>query len=275
MDLSSWITILVTFGIPMVIGVFFGRSIFSQKHLNPMTGAIIGGLAGALTSVLGLIIFYLVISRWPSFKTYALYRGGPKRLEVSWTYGFGKAEVKLDQISIGTLTRQEAKQGRSFRLPDGSILDVKAGRDPSSQAPAPVLALNGNPVPDSIKDPVNDLKFASASYIATGAFIFVAGILLAGDTPPLFTVYNLVIGLAAVITGIFIRRVSRTALWVGLAITIISILVTIVPFFTGAESFMEFVGDWRDLIETAVFAFGLRKGFKAVSALELEGVKRI
>ena len=271
MDPSTIYVLVAISIIPMLLGIFAGYFGFSRKRLNPVTGAIIGSLVGLLTSYLGLIIFILVTATKRKYKKYALYRGGPQRLDVSWSYGFRNVAVKLDEKIIGDIkTQGEAKQGVTYKLPDGSDLFITVGHD--FFGPVPVLTLNGKPIPNSVNDPQMVLVAAS-NYFWLGAILsFLQGIF--------YTIYfsvdtwgtaALFFGEAIVvfIIGFFIRRRSKVALYCGVVYGLIGGIALLILFVSGGGP-EQFINNINDLIAEIAILTGLFKGFGAIKQLEKE-----
>jgi hypothetical protein len=165
MDIIT-IVLLVISLISIIFCASLTRSIFISKGKNANIGIVVGILVGFFTSFVGLIVMWLIHSRTVNHsKKYPLNRGGTKRLEVIWTYAFRKVIIKFDDIEIGTISsRKDAKQGRSFMLPDNSELHVKLGNHPVNLSPTPDLTRNGKPVPDSVNDPAVELNIASNAF---------------------------------------------------------------------------------------------------------------
>lgn len=279
MDTGGLILIVMLLGVPLLIGVFAGKSVFAQKDRNPKTGAIVGGLVGIITSYVGLIIFVLVTSRWTNHRKYSLHRGGPKRLQVSWAYGFHKAELKLDGVGLGTITSLgAARQGQTFILPDGSALSIKAGNHPITSSPVPKLTLNGKPIPESVDDPAVKLRVASNLLILFGVLSLFVGVLFFSANPAWYTALVFIVALTAPIAGIFIRRMSRIALSIGIVYPVIGALTFvsgIVSSFSGDFDFFGFFGSIFGLGANIALAGWLQKGFKAISELEEEGLDKV
>ena len=94
-------------------------------------------------------------------KKYAMEKGEPKRLEISWK-GIWKIKnftVHLDGNNIGLIAnRKELKAGREFALIDGSILKVQLVKKLLS-AELQVLR-DDQPLPGSASDPGQRLRVA-------------------------------------------------------------------------------------------------------------------
>src|SRR5256885_864288 len=89
-------------------------------------------------------------------REFALNRGAPKRLKVTYKWNLANAEVFLDGQKVASFaTKADFQRGTTFKLLDGSILSVRFG----AVTGAPFLkgvhvVRNGAPVPGSASDPV-------------------------------------------------------------------------------------------------------------------------
>jgi hypothetical protein len=90
---------------------------------------------------------------------FALERGGPKRLEVSWKLTLNHISVSLDGQPAGTVQDLLKKpDGESLTLPDGSVLHLRVRK---TLLPMLLLNRNGLPVPGSPGDPHHQIQNAS------------------------------------------------------------------------------------------------------------------
>ena len=242
------------------------------------------GIFGAITGVFLFVAWLWQTQRFS--KVYQLERRGAKRLEVSWAYNFTETRIKLDGNEIGIIsTANEAKEGKTFQLPDGSSLNIKIMPDSSKTKPEPTIILNGKPIPESANDPAKELKVASNGFIVGGAFNLLAGVLFSSTNPVWYTVLLCVLGITAPIVGIFIRRMSRTALNIGIVygvIAALSFLLAFVSDLTGGSGSLKVIdgitsifGNISELIQAVIYTTALQKGFKAMDEIEKEGVKSI
>jgi hypothetical protein len=85
--------------------------------------------------------------------TYAIDRGGPKRLALKRRWFWRKTEVTLDGQPLGPPIPDMSalRSGRDFALPDGRRLHVTFEKKLASAGLA--LTLNGRPVAGAINDP--------------------------------------------------------------------------------------------------------------------------
>lgn len=255
------------------------RSIFVQKGWNPGIGVTLGILLGLVTGILGWLIIRLAFLRTViQRKKYSLYRGGPKRLEVTWTYGIKNMTIILDGREIGQINSlKEAKKGRSFKLPDRSNLAVRIGGADDiifRPNPLPDLELNGIPIPDSVNDPAVVLNISSKTFIVGGISTMLLGILvtlsqIGNSYKEGYGSFLFVIGIIAIIAGIHIQKRSKIAIETGFAIAILS-----------AVNWFLAIGDVNILegiysfINALIFIFGLRKTRAALKALKNEDLSQ-
>lgn len=272
MDVQTIVFLVISI-IPVIFCASLTRSIFISKGNNANVGIVIGILVGIFTSFVGLIITWLIHSRIVSHsKKYPLNRGGAKRLEVIWTYAFRNVTIKFDDVEIGKISsssQKEAKQGRSFILPDNSELHVKLGNHPVNLSPAPDLTRNGKPVPDSVNDPAVELNVASNAFFGGSILSFFAGIMFLSIHPGVSFFYFLM-GTLALVPGIGIRKRSKFALKFGIGLAVFFALTYLTALTSSGDDVMGYMGSASDLAEGVMFIVGLYKGKKAIAALEQE-----
>ena len=129
---------------------------------------------------------------------FALDRGGPKRLKVTYTWDLKNAEVFFDRKRVGTFaTKADFQRGAEFTLPNGSALSVRFG--PVSGAPFMKgihLLRDGAPIPGSAADPVP--KWAWPFMLACAAIPVVS---LGGALPAMIAVAGVSVILSAARTS--------------------------------------------------------------------------
>jgi hypothetical protein len=115
-------------------------------------------------------------------KKFAIERGGPERIEVTWKGIWKELKVSFDGRELGSIEggMKAVKQGKQFVLPDGGTLDVKLVSGFANTYLQ--LLRNGQPLPGSGSDPAEQLK------VAWGMIFFIAAL-------------NGVVGLIAIVTG--------------------------------------------------------------------------
>src|SRR5439155_14599717 len=103
-------------------------------------------------------------------KSYALEKGGSKRLELSWSGMWKNFTICLDGNQIGSVaSKKELTAGREFLLGDGSTLRVQLGKT-FLIAPELQVLRDGKPLPGSASDPAQQLG------VSYGTIFFVGGI---------------------------------------------------------------------------------------------------
>jgi hypothetical protein len=161
---------------------------------------------------------------------FALERGGPKRLEIRWGRGWGsQTAIILDGKEIGTLPgRKELKEGRLFRLDDGSTLSVQFGPNLITQEFR--VLLDGFPLPGSASDPAHRLR------VASGVLFFIGGVTIALSLiAELFRIRGLMqhgMGIGSMIEGgvflllaTLVRRRSVAALGIAVVLMVLDLVV--------------------------------------------------
>jgi hypothetical protein len=155
-------------------------------------------------------------------QVYALEKGGPRRLEVSWKASWRDVTVRLDGVVIGTAAGQkELLAGPQFALPDGTRLKVQLVRRLTGAEL--VVTRGGQPLPDSTSDPETRVLTAAWVLFIVGGLNIVLGLLgLAFRTEFLAALgagwYSLVFGALFLSLGFLARRRSITALVSGIVL---------------------------------------------------------
>ena len=152
-------------------------------------------------------------------KSYALTEGGQKELEMSWGIGWNDFTIMEGERLIGTVpTQAELKEGRSFRLKDGSELSVKLNLSFFNSG-LEVLR-NGAPLPGSTSDPGNRIKTAYILLLLVAFLNVFAGVLIitAGISEILIWTGAgyLGSGFAFLILALSVKRGSFTALLIAI-----------------------------------------------------------
>jgi hypothetical protein len=111
-------------------------------------------------------------------KTYALERGGPKRLAVKRRWFWRNTEVSLDGAPLGPPIRNMAalKAGQTYRLSDGRTLGV--GFERSLTAAGVSLTVDGRPVPGAANDPRVTIRAAGKLLWVLAAMNLTIGLLI-------------------------------------------------------------------------------------------------
>jgi len=109
-------------------------------------------------------------------KSYALDRGGPERVGVSWTGAFKDLSLTFDGAPLQSFaTAKEIETPRAMALPDGSELTVELAKF----GPLPELRLSrdGVPLPGTNGDPQTQLDGASMMLFLIAGLNAVLGLL--------------------------------------------------------------------------------------------------
>ncbi len=166
----------------------------------------------------------------PSAK-FALEPGGEKRLVVSWSGFWKNIRVLFDDEEIGSFTgKAELGQGKSFTLPDRSVVQIKFNQG-FGYAEWQVTR-NGVPLPGASGNPAEQVK--AAGYI----LYFIAGlngllglISLVFNSETLQSVgiggQSLVAALIYGVLGFFTLKRSKVALILGIVLFALDGLVTL------------------------------------------------
>jgi hypothetical protein len=152
-------------------------------------------------------------------QSYALEKGGPRRLELRWGLLWKDFEVRLDGAQVGTAQGpEELEQGKRFALPDGSELSVQLSRTPFGGGLH--LARNGEPLPGSSAEGTGKVRIAAYTFLVIAALVFVTGVVGARQLPPefrgIFLGTQLAMAATFALCGIFTWRRSLLALGVGI-----------------------------------------------------------
>ena len=154
--------------------------------------------------------------------TYALEPNGPKRLEVSWKAMWKEFKVKVDDRVVGRASGQkELREGKRFRLKDGSYLSVKlvnklTGVDLE-------ILHDGQPLPGTSADPATRLKNAYRTVFLVAGLNTVLGLVAVLLEAPFLQAlgigfYSILFGLIFLVLGVYVKRKSRLALILSVVI---------------------------------------------------------
>ena len=167
-------------------------------------------------------------------RTYALTEGSPKNLEMSWGIGWSDFTIKEDDQLIGTISTQaELKEGRSFRLKDGSELSVKLNLSLFNSG-LEVLR-NGEPLPGSTSDPGNRMKTAYILLLLIAFLNVLTGVLII--TTITSGISEILIwtgagylgsGIAFLVLGLSVKRGSFTALLIAIILLVVDMTLSLI-----------------------------------------------
>jgi hypothetical protein len=154
--------------------------------------------------------------------TYALEPGGPKRLEVSWKAMWKEFTVKVDDRVVGRASGQkELREGKRFRLKDGSHLSVKLVNKLTGVELE--ILHDGQPLPGTSADPAARLKNAYRTVFLVAGLNVVLGLVAVLLEAPFLQAlgvgfYSILFGLVLLVLGFFVKRQSQVALILAIAI---------------------------------------------------------
>ena len=154
--------------------------------------------------------------------TYALEPNGPKRLEVSWKAMWKEFTVKVDDRVVGRASGQkELREGKRFRLKDGSHLSVKL-INKLTGVELEILH-DGQPLPGTSADPAARLKNAYRTVFLVAGLNVVLGLVAVLVEAPFLQAlgvgfYSIIFGLVLLVLGFFVKRQSQVALILAIAI---------------------------------------------------------
>jgi hypothetical protein len=200
-------------------------------------------------------------------KSFALEPGGLKRLTITWQLFWRNLTVTLDDNQIGVVpTQAELVEGRTFPLPDGSILGVRLARTHSG-AELRVLR-NDKPLPGSGYDPRVRLMQSYGILYFVGGFNFLLGILAVLFEIDLLVeiglgIFSIAVGAVYLVLAYFVQRRSRLAL--GIAMALYG-LETVLALLSGLVS---------GVVIRLLFMLIMYQGFSAIKELDAEPVSAI
>jgi len=193
---------------------------------------------------------------------YALEKGRPPRLEVSWKgLGWKDFTIKLDGLEVGKIAdKKELMEGREFALDKDTILKVQSVRTLSAYELQ--VLVNGQPVPGSSSDPNRRLA------IAYGMVFFTAGLnVLLGLIAEMIRVdflLNMGIGLGSILFGVLMgimgvlvmTRQSSIALGIAVGLLIIDGIMGLIA------------GSFTGIVARIIFLIPMFGGFGAIRELK-------
>jgi hypothetical protein len=155
-------------------------------------------------------------------KTFPLEKDGPARLEIEWQGNYKDIEVRLDGVLLGAFKDgKELKAGRTFRVEDGSRLEVALKTPPLGLVPELSLTRDGAPLPGSAADPAQRVQVAASMVFFIAGLNAVLGLVAAAFNVQFLQSIGLGLGSIVVgaiygVLGYFVKRRSMVAL--GLAV---------------------------------------------------------
>jgi len=198
---------------------------------------------------------------------YALEKGGPKRLEISWKGSWKEFAIRLDGNVIGTIGDVEnLKAGQEFILEDGSNLKVQLTR--SFIFPHLQIYKDDWPVHSHGLKPAQMLSYVYKLIFFFGGMNLALGLsgtlfhATLGNLPPAGLLSVLLGGLFLVLGFLVIRR-STIALAIAMAILTLDVILTIF-FPPNLPRFALVIG----IVFRILILLVMVQGFGAVKALK-------
>ena len=164
-------------------------------------------------------------------RKFSLERGGPQRIEITWSGIWKNLQVRFDGASVGSFeTRKDLEAGRELALPDGSRLHVQLKTGGAGVELH--VERNGAPLPGSDHDPQTRVTAAATMlYVIAGLN---AGLGLLATLGVEF-LENLGLGIGSIVAGViygglgFVVKAkhSRVALIVAIVLFALDGLATV------------------------------------------------
>lgn len=194
--------------------------------------------------------------------TYTLEKGGPKLVEISWRGFFCKnVSVSFDGQLLGIIeTRKDVKQGRHFKMPNGSDIFVRLVN--SMTATELHVLLDGKPLPGSGSDPEHQLKSCANVLYTFAAVTMIFGLVMTMNKQVITSMVTIGIAALFALLAWLVSKRSVAALIIAIALVIINAaLLVYVPLSSGGS----LRTGW--LIFYILMLIPLFKGFPAISQL--------
>jgi hypothetical protein len=201
-------------------------------------------------------------------RSFALERGGPKRLDVEWSGIWKNMRISLDSQPIGGIPDGKAlKAGQTFELPDKSSLSVRLVQS-LGNAELQILR-DGAPLPGSGSDPVERLKVAWAITWFIAGLNTVLGIVAMIAKSSFLEQAGL--GIGTVIEGAiffllgWLVKTYRSAIALGIAVALFAV--------DGLLSLVASTGGSRPppvgmIVMRVILILPMIRGFSAIRALK-------
>lgn len=198
---------------------------------------------------------------------YAIEKGGPKRLEISWKGNYKEITIHLDGNTIGSIADPEQlKAGQEFSLEDGSTLKVQLTR--SFIFPHLQIYKDGWPVHSQGFEPAQQLSYAYKFIFLIGGMNLafgLSGILFRTalwNLPPA-GLLSVILGGFFLVLGFFVMRRSIIALSIAAGILALDVVLTII-FPPNLPRFALVIG----IIFRIFVLLAMAQGFGAIQALK-------
>jgi hypothetical protein len=146
---------------------------------------------------------------------YPLEKGGPPRLEVSWSNAYRTLKVRVDDVVVARSDVADLRRGRTFEMPDGRPLAIMMQRGVA-------IWIDGEPVPGTYADPWIRVKSAPIWVLSTGFFAVWRALYLAPERPwPAGTWANMLFAVSLVASAVAMRRGSYAGHLLALIVTLV------------------------------------------------------
>jgi len=131
-------------------------------------------------------------------RKYALRKGEPPRLEVSFHKEYDNLTIRIDgEVIESELMRMDLISGKTIQLEDGSMLKVQLITN--YRHPELSLLLDGKPLPGSASDPEHILSVAQAYVTAIGILYVILGFI--ADIWEVEILFRLGLGFFSILLG--------------------------------------------------------------------------
>lgn len=202
---------------------------------------------------------------------YALEKGGPKCLEISFTAGWRDFTIAHNAEHVATITDpDELKRGVTVALADGSSLSVRVVGYKT------ILHRNGQPLPGSGPGsrpphaPAYTMVFLMGLLTLGGGLMGVMGRGPALADSPELGWTEVAIGAVFLVLGVLIKtKMSLVALGIAVGLAVLDALVMI-----GMVAFGPLQASglfWAYLVVRAFFLLPMSSGFKAIRDMRTHG----
>lgn len=153
---------------------------------------------------------------------YSFEPNGPRRLEISWGMFWKNIIIRLDGEELDTFaTQNEFRQGKEYKLDDGSVLAVRLVNSLMGQDVQ--VTRNGKPLPGTMQDPATRIRSSFVLLYFVGGWKILFGILGLAMNGVDFSVVgrnfiDIFVGLVFILLATLVRRRSMIALIAGIAL---------------------------------------------------------
>ncbi len=191
-------------------------------------------------------------------------------LTIQWKFNWKNLTLTWNNEQLGVIeNQQQLKEGRSIKLPNGSLLQIRLTGGVSGELE---VLIDGTPVPGSATDPSQRVK--SAYHLALFLGILNLAIGLLADVVNLDILKGLGAGPASAVAGVLyiglafgIKRLYLAALYCLMALLAIDIVYTLYLAGTEGTSFNPTSG----VLVKGFFIFILSKAIPAIKFLRTGG----